>query len=99
MFTEALVQAQDVLAHGPWGGGGPGWLFLLVPLFWIGFFILLAVFIRRGPRFRGGGWGGWGGHSGPSAESTLANRFANGDIDEQEYRARLEVLRADQPRR
>ena len=97
MFTEALVQAQDVVAHGPgpWGGG-PGWLFLLVPLFWIGFFILLAVFIRRGPRFRGGGWGG---HSGPSAESTLASRFANGDIDEQEYRARLEVLRADQPRR
>ncbi|WP_345752267.1 hypothetical protein [Microbacterium rhizophilus] len=95
MLTAALIQAQDAVAHGPWHGGGPGWLLLLVPLFWIGFFVLLAVFIRRGPRFRGGGWGGHG----PSAESTLANRFANGDIDEQEYRARLEVLRADQPRR
>ena len=29
------------------------------------------------------------------AESTLAERFAQGDIDEKEFRARLEVLRAN----
>ena len=29
------------------------------------------------------------------AETTLAERFAKGDIDEMEYRARLEVLRAN----
>ena len=29
------------------------------------------------------------------AESTLAERFAQGDIDEKEYRARLEVLRTN----
>ena len=32
-----------------------------------------------------------------SAETTLAERFAQGDIDEKEYRARLEVLRANNP--
>ncbi|MEA9986744.1 hypothetical protein, partial [Subtercola sp. RTI3] len=31
------------------------------------------------------------------AEKTLAGRFAVGDIDEVEYRARLEVLRANRP--
>jgi len=30
-----------------------------------------------------------------SAEATLAERFAQGDIDEKEYRARLEVIRAN----
>ncbi len=32
-----------------------------------------------------------------AAEVTLAERFAQGDIDEKEYRARLEVLRANAP--
>ena len=55
-----------------------------------------------------GGWsdaGSWG-HVRPGAfwashqaarhaETTLAERFAQGDIDEKEYRARLEVLRAN----
>ena len=39
---------------------------------------------RRALRFRSRG-----------AESTLAERFAQGDIEEKEYRARLEVLRAN----
>jgi putative membrane protein len=51
-----------------------------------------------GPWGRGGWAGGWG-HGGwaaaRGAEATLAERFAQGDIDEQEYRARLEVLRAN----
>ncbi len=83
---------------------GFGFLFFLVPLFWIGFFVLLFALLGR--RMRRGGWGGpgWGGHPGAngwqhnarrSAESTLAERFAQGDIDEKEYRARLEVLRAN----
>lgn len=32
-----------------------------------------------------------------SAEHTLAERFAHGDIDEAEYRARLDVLKANRP--
>ena len=58
---------------------------------------------------RPGGWGpgwgpGWGGagfagFAGPTAdaEKTLAERFARGDIDEVEYRARLEVLQSNRP--
>jgi putative membrane protein len=51
-----------------------------------------------------GGFGPFGGHGGfgpfahnasRGAESTLAERFAQGDIDEKEYRARLEVIRAN----
>ncbi|PVZ96443.1 hypothetical protein DDQ50_07515 [Amnibacterium flavum] len=86
---------------GPWAAGF-GWLFFLIPLFWIGILALLFAVMRR--RFRGnwgpggpGGPGQWAhGESGGvrAAEKTLAERFARGDIDEVEYRARLEVLRA-----
>lgn len=42
-----------------------------------------------------GPWG-WGQNQAVvAAEQTLAERFAKGDIDEVEYRARLEVLRAN----
>ncbi|MEP6479613.1 MAG: hypothetical protein ABJB03_09500 [Rhodoglobus sp.] len=103
MSTLALA---GIATHvGPWIGGGFGWLFLLIPLFWIGVIILFVSLARR--RFRGG-WGhGYAGHYGPwaqqwgqqsrAAEVTLAERFAQGDIDEKEYRARLEVLRANNP--
>ncbi|HEY8590263.1 MAG TPA: hypothetical protein VIL55_11995 [Naasia sp.] len=95
-----LLPAATAAAH--WGGPGPGfgWWWLLVPLFWIAFFALLFTFLARRWR-RGGGPGPWGdprwaGAAGArSAETTLAERFAQGDIDETEYRARLEVLRAN----
>ncbi|WP_394771524.1 SHOCT domain-containing protein [Lacisediminihabitans sp.] len=84
-------------------GAGFGFLFLLIPLFWIGLFVL--IFSLAGRRWRRAGWGGpghygpghtpWGGGAARSAESTLAERFAQGDIDEKEYRARLEVIRAN----
>jgi putative membrane protein len=96
-----------VATHG-WGvGWGAPWLFLLIPLFWIGVFVLIFTLVgRRWRRF--GGPGNWqGGHPGwqgwqqaqasRNAEATLAERFAQGDIDEVEYRARLEVLRANRP--
>lgn len=98
------VALAGVAAHvGPYGAGF-GWLFFLIPLFWIALFVVIfGVFGRRwrrralengfGPGFRGG-YGPWA-HAGRGAESTLAERFANGDIDEIEYRARLEVLRSN----
>jgi putative membrane protein len=101
MPTTAIV--TELAAHPGygWGGGGFGWLFLLIPLFWI--VVLVTLFTIFGRRWRRG-WNGHGpypyGHGqtdARSAEKTLAERFAQGDIDEVEYRARLEVLRANRP--
>lgn len=90
------------------GWSGPGfhlaWL-ILIPIFWILVIVLIVSLVGR--RWRRRAWAGQGmaGHPGPpwawrqdgsrSAEQTLAERFAQGDIDEVEYRARLEVLRAN----
>ncbi len=103
----ASLAALGAVAHvGPWLGGpwaaGFGWVFLLIPLFWIALIVFLVVFFaarRRRYGWYGPGHPGRPGFGAPpwSAERTLAERFAKGDIDEQEYRARLEVLRADRP--
>ncbi|MFC0681809.1 SHOCT domain-containing protein [Lysobacter korlensis] len=88
-LTAAAVAAAPLTTH--WNGpGGFGWLWLLVPLFWITVFVLLFAFLGR--RWRRGG-GPWQMHGSP--EQTLGDRYAKGEIDEQEYRARLEVLRAN----
>ncbi|GAA3598592.1 hypothetical protein GCM10022198_23550 [Klugiella xanthotipulae] len=105
------LTAATVAAHaGPGWGAGFGWLFFLIPLFWIG---LVALIIGLATRHRHAAWREAGFPAGPggrgigphgfgpgwngtrSAEATLAERFAQGDIDEVEYRARLEVLRAN----
>lgn len=88
------------LAHhfgGPLGAPGFGLLFfILIPLFWIVVIVLFAGFGRRLMRRYWAASGGHGfGFSSRGADSTLAERFAQGDIDEVEYRARLEVLRAN----
>ena len=94
MFT-----ALALAAHSGGPGFGFGWIFFfLIPLFWIGIVVLFASLARR--RWARGGWGPsrhpyWAGAAARGAESTLAERFAQGDIDEKEYRARLEVLRAN----
>lgn len=86
MFT--LATRSSLLAHpGPWhDGGGPGW-WLVFPiafgLFWIAVAVGAFVLLRRratppGPR--------------ASAETLLAERFARGDIDEDEYYKRLATL-------
>jgi putative membrane protein len=95
---------SSLVAAAPAFHGGVG----LLPLFIIGhvfgfiFIVLIIVFAITGGRRRRRMWGAYGGHFGPwgnaaarGAESTLAERFAQGDIDEKEYRARLEVLRAN----
>ncbi|WP_240606129.1 SHOCT domain-containing protein [Planctomonas deserti] len=96
LLTTAAEAASPLTYYGPGPGpGGFGWLWLLVPLFWIAFFVLLVAFVGR--RLRRGG-AAWQMH-GPSPEQTLGDRYARGEIDEQEYRSRLEVLRANQPQR
>jgi len=64
-----------------------GWFpwFPLIPLFFFGvFFTLFFVFGRRWRR----------GCSGRSGEAVLGERYARGEIDESEYRARRQVLRS-----
>jgi putative membrane protein len=80
------MNAMTLTADGPWHEGhAPGW-WVLFPigfgLFWLlvlgGGFFLLSRRVR------------WRGHG---AESVLAERYARGEIDEDEYRERLAVLR------
>ena len=80
-------------------------LFIIGHVFWFVIIVLVIVFAIVGGRRRRRMWGATGYGFGPwgdasrgasrAAETTLAERFANGDIDEKEYRARLEVLRAN----
>jgi putative membrane protein len=62
-------------------GGGP-W-FLLFPLFWLAVIVGLVFLFRRRR------WGHWHGASG---EAALAERYARGEITEDEYRKRRAVL-------
>ncbi len=72
--------------HEHWAGHGGAW-WPIFPLFWILFFVGLFYFISRRkahhrsqrPRYTG--------------QSVLAERYAKGEINEQEYRERLQVLK------
>ncbi|CAM3203871.1 SHOCT domain-containing protein [Stackebrandtia soli] len=77
IITEAVI-ASNLHEHGPGFGGGP-W-FLLIPLFWIAVFVTVGIVFKR--RFRNHG-----------AVGVLRERFARGEVSEEEYRERLEVLR------
>ncbi|MEU8585850.1 SHOCT domain-containing protein [Streptomyces sp. NPDC048664] len=69
----------------PWLVASPGAI-----LFWVVLVLVVVLLVRasrRGsPGPRDAAWA-----SGP--EQVLAERFARGEIDEEEYRRRLEVLR------
>ncbi|MEB0201457.1 MULTISPECIES: SHOCT domain-containing protein [Cryobacterium] len=108
LSTAVLTGFATHMGYGPGWGGGPVWLFFLIPFF--GLLLVVALFAILGRRWRRHGGPGFSGHPGwqawqaaqagqadgtRSAEKTLAERFAQGDIDEVEYRARLEVLRAN----
>lgn len=85
------------MEHGP-GFAAP--FFILIPIFWvlvIGLIVTLIITLNK-RRWRSAGGPPWANvQMSPekSAEATLAERFAQGDINEVEYRARLEVLRAN----
>jgi putative membrane protein len=93
-LAAAGAAQQIVGAHMVGWGPGFGWWFLLIPLFWI--LVLGALFAIFGRRWRRSAIENQA-RLIPSrqAEATLAERFAKGDIDEVEYRARLEVIRAN----
>ena len=78
-----------VLAHDGWHGPGPWWP--LFPFLWL--LVIIAVIAS----FRFFGWRRWRqyqGHAGVRAgEARLAERYAAGEIDEQEYERRLATLK------
>jgi len=104
VFTSLALAAP--FAH-PALGFGFGVLFIIGHIIWFLIIVAVIVAIVRGARWRRRAWAGgmgpwgyghgfWGGQQAShAAETTLAERFAQGDIDEKEYRARLEVLRAN----
>ena len=79
-----LLAASNLLAHYGDGRDGPFWP--IFPLFWVLFFVGLFIFLGRRARYWKCGPG--------SGEGVLAERYARGEISEDEYRSRLGVLRA-----
>ena len=72
-----------VFASHHWNDGGGFW-FPLFPLLFFGLWIAVLVTIGRR----------WRAPHRQSGEAVLAERYARGEIDEGEYRARRTVLRA-----
>lgn len=85
---------------GGWGWGAWVGMALMMLLFWLLLVAAVVLLVRyaRGDGTRGGSaQGGPGAHGtraeGGSAESVLAERYARGEIDEEEYLRRRSVLR------
>ena len=108
MFATVAAAA----AHPGHLGFHPFWpVFIIGPLMFLVIVGLLVAILVRRRRWGGPGPWGWRGAPGTpgatapwagpaqsrTAEQILADRFAKGDVDETEYRARLEVLRANRP--
>jgi putative membrane protein len=88
MFDLALIPLADFHDTGWW---------IVFPLGWFLLFLLVFTVFRR---YRWGGPGcGWGYYAGydrrptVDAGAVLDRRFAEGEIDAEEYRARREELR------
>jgi putative membrane protein len=76
--------------HPGWDGWGPGswiWIAAMV-LFWAGLLAATVYLIRRRPAPAATGGAGTG-----PAETALAELYARGEIDADEYRRRQAVLR------
>jgi putative membrane protein len=75
-----------------WGWGGWALMTVGMVLFWVVVItaVVLAVRYLAGPR---GTAASPTGHTPTRAEDVLAERFARGEIDEEEYRRRLALIR------
>lgn len=102
-MTTTMTALTTLAAHpGPWQHGAdygpPAWW----PVFPVGFGLFwLAVLAGAFMLLRRRGWGrtatagATAGDPLAQARATLAERFARGEIDEDEYHARSAALRAD----
>lgn len=74
-------------------GWGYGWMAISMVVFWgliIAGIVVLVHYLARSEQPRGGPPA----DRAPSPEQVLAERFARGEVDEEEYHRRLETLRA-----
>ena len=79
-----------------WNGGGWGWggwilMTLVMVLFWAAVITALVLAVRY--LTGAGGHRNLGNSASTRAEDVLAERFARGEIDDDEYRKRLTLLR------
>ena len=81
------MTADDVCYAGPHFF----WWFPVIPLFFLGFWLIVLLLVRPWAWRRRGPWA----YGTGSAEGVLAERYARGEVTEEEYRSRLEVLRRD----
>jgi putative membrane protein len=81
-MTESAIV---LLAHAGWGPGG-WWWGPFIPLLWVAFIATAAWFVIRvaGPHRR---------RAVDRGREVLAERFARGELDADEYRERLSQLR------
>lgn len=70
---------------------GFGWDFFPGALLWILFWVLIISFLWG--RWHHRGYHHWDSDEGKTAEDILDERFAKGEINEEEYEKRLSVLR------
>ena len=80
-------------------GGGWAWLAMSVSIFlFLALLFVIALLIVRALGRSGPSQGEPpGNRSGPGPEQILAERYARGEIDEEEYRRRLATLRGAPP--
>lgn len=79
-----MLATMATYAHGPWHDGGPGWWLVFPILFWVAVLSVAGYLIYRGSPQRS---------ARTAAEQTLAERFARGEISEEELKQRRAVLR------
>ena len=90
MNLAQTIPLADTWMHGGWGWGWMSLMMVLMVLFW-GAVIFGVVLLIRGATQGGSG----AGERPPPKESPieiLERRFAEGEITEEDYRARREVL-------
>lgn len=83
-----------------WRGDGFGWwgfgmMGISMVLFWTLLIVIIIALVRHFGRTSSGTSAPRYSDERPSAERLLDERFARGEIDEEEYRARRAALRAD----
>ena len=94
---EIMTITQGIM-HGPYGGwGGPPGSFIFFPFLLSALFLALLAWLafRFLPKWHHGDGSG---PRGDRAEEILRERFARGEMTDEEYERSMQALRKDEPR-